>query len=572
MQRKIDVFQRRICQLFWKIAEEKEHIAIDGMPGYQEKAQFTNGKVINLCSYATVDLLKDTARAKDSFRALGEIIHFTSRMKMETWGTLNAMEGIYRLHRHDMLEEIVDEETLTLLKKSLDWRTFVDENNHFALINKPTNYYGVAFAIARYRELLGWEPVKYSQILLDKLMDHICRYSGSLGYMDETPGQGRFDRYSILIPAEITASVLDTGWQEPELIRQMLHRSAHIALGLANSDGTGFSYGRSIGAYGETAVLQILSTAVALGGIFDEDETQLAHGYCCRILGKMIDFWYDEDMQSINMWEKGRRTDSYRNKHRILGENLSLPMQMVVAMKQWASRGYAFDCEPEGWEDRLSKLPSNSITLFTEELLPRKLAVIRDGGVVWQLPIISGGNEYFDRDPYLPVPRANMLLEAVPDVSHGAWLPCLEMKDGSTLLPTAYADSAELESLEDGCLVKLHQQGFALAGKRPMECIPGADIQTVYTFRQGSILRRDEIRLTAPLMANLACLRLRCDIMGGTVHAEGYETQARLTYRQAAQSGICLDTPHGPCRETITFERRTIPEDGVIHVLWQFDY
>ena len=29
-------------------------------------------------------------------------------------------------------------------------------------------------------------------------------------------------------------------------------------------------------------------------------------------------------MQSVNMWEKGRRTDGYRNKNRILGENLKM--------------------------------------------------------------------------------------------------------------------------------------------------------------------------------------------------------------------------------------------------------
>ena len=33
---------------FWKIAAEKEQIVMDGVPGYNEKAQFTNGKVINL--------------------------------------------------------------------------------------------------------------------------------------------------------------------------------------------------------------------------------------------------------------------------------------------------------------------------------------------------------------------------------------------------------------------------------------------------------------------------------------------------------------------------------------------
>ena len=163
--------------------------------------------------------------------------------------------------------------------------------------------------------------------------------------MDETKGEGRFDRYSILIPAEITELVVKTGWQEPELIRDMLGRSARIVLQMANEQGWGFSYGRSIGAYGETAVLQILASAAQLPGLLTENERTLAYAYSIKCIRTMILFWYDEEMQSINMWNKGRRTDGYRNKNRILGENLSLSMQVIDVIEQWKSLGY--DCSLE---------------------------------------------------------------------------------------------------------------------------------------------------------------------------------------------------------------------------------
>ncbi len=35
-------------------------------------------------------------------------------------------------------------------------------------------------------------------------------------------------------------------------------------------------------------------------------------------------------MRSVNLWEKGRRTDDYRGKNRILGENLSLLHQHIA--------------------------------------------------------------------------------------------------------------------------------------------------------------------------------------------------------------------------------------------------
>ena len=570
MRTQITLLKSRMEKLFWKIAEEKEQITVDGVPGYNERAQFTNGKVINLCSYVAAEMLMGTAQEEKGLQALREILSLTARMKMETWGSLNAIEGIWRLKQHGQLEAAADAETLAILKKALDWRAFVDERNHFALIDKPTNYYGVAFGIARYRELLGWEEEKYSPILLDILMDHISRYSGAYGFMDETPGAGRFDRYSILIPAEITALVLDTGWQEPGLIRTMLGKSARIALQLANREGTGFSYGRSIGAYGETAALQILSTAAALGGIFSGEEERLAYAYCRSILRCMNEFWYDEGMQSVNLWEKGRKTDGYRNKNRILGENLSLSMQMIGAYEQWRGRGLIPEDDPGEGDAWTAPLPMCSMTAFADTPLPRRLAVVRDGDTVWQLPLISGGDAYADRDPYLPVPRANLVLEAVPDAVHGAWVPCLEMKDGALLLPAAYMDSVSMEAAGEECRITLRQQGFVQAEKRPVELLPGAEITTVYHFSPGCVEREDEIRLTPALRERASCLRLVCDVMKGNVRAEGYETEAHSSYAQARAVGICLDTPHGPCRETVRYERRALPEDGVLRVSWQW--
>jgi hypothetical protein len=49
-----------------------------------------------------------------------------------------------------------------------------------------------------------------------------------------------------------------------------------------------------------------------------------------------------------------------------------------------------------------------------------------------------------------------------------------------------------------------------------------------------------------------------------------YETEKRMTYDQAAAEGVCLDTPHGPCRETILFEKKNLPQNGVIRVSWKW--
>ncbi|MFC5549491.1 hypothetical protein [Massilia aerilata] len=60
------------------------------------------------------------------------------------------------------------------------------------LIRLPTNYYGVAFSVARLRMLLGREDESASKVLLEKMTTHYATYSGKFGFSDETPGEGRF--------------------------------------------------------------------------------------------------------------------------------------------------------------------------------------------------------------------------------------------------------------------------------------------------------------------------------------------------------------------------------------------
>lgn len=486
----VRLLQERMRDLFWKIAGEKERITIDGVPGYNEKAQFVGGKVIDLCSYAVLSLARDEDERRKMTEALKGIIDMCSGMEMETWGILNGLSGLYRLKTAGLYGQAVGGEAHERLKAAMDWRTFVDEKNGWALIHKPTNYYGVAFGIARYRELLGWEDEGASAVLMDRLLEHISRYSGEYGFMDETKGEGRFDRYSLLIPAEITELVLETGWQEPELIRDMLKRSARIVLLMANEEGWGFSYGRSIGAYGETGVLQILAAAARLGGILSKEEERLAYAYSLRCLEKMTAFWYDEEMQSVNLWDKGRRTDGYRNKNRILGENISLSMQMTEVIGQWKSLGY-----PVAGREDLGDMCRDGLyfTRFARDAYDRGLIIYRREGHVWSLPVISGGTPYYDKDPYLPVPRENAVLEAVPDVSHGALEPELVLKDGRSLMPICFVSSIQPEG-EDGFRIRFDR--LCVRGEKspaPWEGGSGQEIraETVYRFKGREIERED---------------------------------------------------------------------------------
>ena len=582
MKQTLQTMQQHMVGLFWKIVAEKEDITLDGVPGYNEKAQFVGGKVINFSCYVVLELLKDTADYERGLAALKDVIRMVSGMKMETWGILNGVIGLRRLQLAGLLPAVVEADTMDVLKASMDWRTFVDVSDNYALIDKPTNYYGVAFGIARHREMLGWEPEGYTEILLNCLMRHIESYSGEFCYMDETKGEGRFDRYSILIPSEVTSLLLAGGMEIPELIHKMLNNSAHIFLNLANRAGTGFSYGRSIGAYGDTAALEVLSAAALLPGIYTEEEKTLALGYSLRIVKEFVSFWHDEDMQSINMWDKGRKTDNYRNKNRILGENLSLHMQVINCLEHWTKAGIDNFEEPEGWEELLETLDARSFIRFSKHDYDRGLVIVRDSLDVWSLPLINGGTGYYDKDPYLPVPRQNYVSEGVPECRHGAMVPQVILADDRRLMPIAYITDIDVKDEDGVYTVVCKQNNLCLTGGKSPQPADDASVVTTYRFRSGMIEREDvfhigsswdvkEIILEFQTFSNNPNIKdALAAFSDGSIRSmagSGYDT----CETEGIEADGSHDTPHGRLNSRIVWRKHGIPENGTVRVQWQMN-
>ena len=580
--------------LFTRVSEGGLGLKIDGMPVYNERAQFVGGKVINQACYTAVEFLK----TEESLCRLGDIIRMVSDMPMETWGILNGISGLYRLKKAGQFQKFVDGETLKKLKLSMDWRTFVDVENHYALIHKPTNYYGVAFGIARHRELLGWEPEGHSSRLLERLMEHIDRYSGELCFMDETPGEGRFDRYSILVPSELTSQLLATGLPVPEKIKKMLDKSAHIFLQLADEEGLGFSYGRSIGAYGDSAALEVLSAAVAVDGILNEDEKEIAYGYSVKLMNHLADFWYDTDMESINMWEKGRKTDNYRNKNRILGENSSLCMQMVNSFEHWRRAGYGDHEICSDYARRLKGLKPYLYVPFVRGEYERGLAIVRDGRNIWSLPLINGGQKYYDKDPYMPVPFRNLVLQGVPEYHHGQLVPQFWMEDGEILMPVAYMTEITHQERDGSFSVACRFDGLCRMGegifvngqKEEVDALADNSVsgnsqeaqrpkredgvrgKVIYTFSKGTIKRDDVFIFEEKKRVNKVRLVLLAyseepEIQGERVtfaegilagmEAEGY---GNCKFTAAGDDGS-FDTPHGRLSGEVVWEKELAAQD-----------
>src|SRR5258706_1218134 len=231
--------------VFGKLHEEKRAVPIDGVAAFKANDKFLPGKIAVGLGHLLLETPRDDARFARYLAGYRDIADLTVGMDNETWGIYYYLLALQKLKAAGLLGEAIRAPTLAKLKAQLDWRRFVSVPG-YQLKSLPTNYYGVAFSVARLRMLLGWEDESASRQLFDKMMRHYETYSGRFGFSDETDGEGRFDRYSILLAAEVCERHIETGLEVTPQLKALLRKSADIALGIANTGREGFSFGRSI--------------------------------------------------------------------------------------------------------------------------------------------------------------------------------------------------------------------------------------------------------------------------------------------------------------------------------------
>ena len=374
-----------------RLIAERRAMTLGGRNVFEGGDKFLPGKIAIILSYRVLATRVDTpARATElaNFRGIAAL---TIDDPNDSWGEYYYLLALYRLDKAGLLADAVDPATLAKLKVKLDWRRFVRPD--LTLIDLPNNYYGVAFSVARLRHLLGWEDAAASDALLQRMIAHYRRYSGAYGFADETDGDGRFDRYSVLLIGEIAQRFIETGTKPTPEILGWLRKSVDLLLPRLNLRGEGFEYGRSIGPYGETAFVEVLSAAAKLG-VLTPVETRMAYAYSSRVAARYADFWLDPTMSSVNMWEQGRHTDDYRAEHRMFGENLSLARQFLYTSALWDDLGLGTASVDPGYAAWLDTLPRATLTWFARGEQDRALVTIRDRGRVIGLPLVGGGTPY----------------------------------------------------------------------------------------------------------------------------------------------------------------------------------
>lgn len=475
--------------LLEKLLAEKRDMTLDGVKVFEADDKFLPGKIAIGLAYLIVDTPRSDPKFQRYLAAYRQIADLTVDDPNDTWGIYYYCQAIHMLKDAGLLDEAIAPATLEKLKAKLDWGRFV-RTDDLTLINLPNNYYGVAFSVARLRYRLGWEDASASEALLGRTLDHYRKYSGEYGFADETDGDGRFDRYSVLLIGEISHRLIEAGMPATPEVRQWLRRSVDLMLPRLNPRGEGFEYGRSIGTYGETAFLEVLTAAAKLDVLTPQEKT-MAYAFSSRVAARYMDFWFDPKMGSVNMWEHGRRTDAYRGKHRILGENLSLGRQYIYTSAIWNELGFKDKAPDPGFNAWLDTLPKRTVTWFARGQNDRLVVTLRDRGRVISLPIINGGESQHMNTPYYPVPFSPGMLQGVADEVFPQLLPRITLADGAQLAPLAYAAHVKVDGQGARTTVTYDQDRLDRLGQKAPVADDRFSVKTTYVLEPGRIRRTD---------------------------------------------------------------------------------
>jgi hypothetical protein len=575
---------QQLDYFFKKLVAEKEAVIIDGYAPFKSNDKFLPGKVAAGLGHVLLNTASDDPKLPQLLRDYRDIADMTVAMDNHTWGIYYYLGTLVKLKQAGLLERAISPATLNKLRKSLDWRHFVTVPD-YELINLPTNYYGVAFSVARLRMMLGWEDDSAAKVLLDKMLTHYKRYSGQYGFSDETPGEGRFDRYSILLIAEICERFIETGLEPTPELKSLLRKAADVALNVANTAGDGFSFGRSLGPYGETALVEILSVSAYLD-VLNPEEKQYAYAFSSRVAARYMDFWYDPQIHSIDMWGKGRRTDAYRGKHRILGENFSLLHQLISTNDMWNMAGMK-DAKPkadlQAWLDR--NRPEFSVTTFAQGEYDRALAIYRDGKHVVSLNMINGGASQHANSPYYPLPFSPGIVSGIADggIAHAQLLPKFTMADGSQLIATAYIQDIRSSSDDHRHTVSYRQDALDKVGKNGPVKDGRIKLETSYTLEHGLMTRIDKYTPVGTqeverLSLDFASFSDGPTLDGGTVRfKQGDVTEFSVFGLQ--QCSVAPTTamdgyqaPYGPMRTLVSCGRGKFTMKQPLTITWSIRY
>ena len=308
--------------------------------------------------------------------------------------------------------------------------------------------------------------------------------------------------------------------------------------------------------------MEVLSAAAALG-LLSEQEMAMAYAFSSRVTARYADFWLDSGTGSVNLWDHGRKTDAYRGKHRILGENLSLSHQLIYTGAIWDALGWSGRSPDAGFEAWLGTLPRSTTTWFARGDHDRLLITYRDGDRVIGLPLINGGPGQHMNTPYFPVPFSPGVLAGAADETYPFLIPRLTLADGTQLAPLAYFQDARVETSDAATVLTFRQEDSDQLGDIAPIPDDRAAFRTRYELAPGMIVRQDEVTLSGGVSSARVDLEFPTFSVGATAIPGGigfsggevaaFEVEG-LTCHAVAPDPVIHRSPVGAFRTVVRCE------------------
>lgn len=482
---------QRLDKLVVGLYRDGTAFELDGNPCFDGRDPFLTGKVMLALAYHATEYPANHPATSSRCQHLAALSEQFDNEPIKTWGIYFYLKTLVMLQEADVLNKCFDGSQLKKFQETLDWRTFIDPDSYKLTIKASNNFYGIGYAIAVMRYKLDWESSTHSEQLLELLQKHYQEFSGQFGFADETDGHGRYDRYSFLLIAEIAHYLREAGQSLTAQLAEWLRRSCEVVLHNINMKGDGFAYGRSIGAYGDTAFIEILSAAAA-HGLLSLMEIKVAYTFSYKVSRKFIDYWWDESNNRVNLWYKGRKIDAYRGAHRALGETISLLHQHIYVHQLWQSLKQSELVTDKELEDWIQQRPKGLLTRFSEGEHSRALLSVADGVRRFNIPFVNG-HQFHAESSYFPIPYAQGMVQGVPGKSFPQLTPKINLVDGTVLMPITWYKNISMTSNQD----RIRLTWVTSEMDDPTARLPNKNnnltVRSSYNFTEGCFSRVDRV-------------------------------------------------------------------------------
>ncbi len=472
--------------LIQKMAEGGKDTTWMGLHCLQDKENFTGGALMLAASQLLVYQQRvQPENVQKSWNHWLQFAGWAAEGKMATWGKLSALKSLWVLQQAGIWEDI-PKQLLEQLKGLTEYHDFFDVET-MQLRGYATNYLHVAMAVAGYREKLGFEPFGMSGKIFALFLQKL-RTRSPEGWMDDSEGYGRFDRYSFLIHTELADTCNALGIPIPQQVKDGVRRSLKLLLDLYNPQGNGVAYGRSLSAHGDLTAPEVVSTA-AREGLLEEGQRGCALQYCCAGIKRVLQFWFNREMHSFDLWFHGRTTNRYRQVHRIMEVNLDLCAQLIGTLHNMELAGLA-ECDMDIAGMDVSKKQSCVKTTFLEP--QNSFYAVRTPQRLWQLPVVGTGKLY--RYPaYYPLPMAPQFMELPPEnpVNGRAlpvFLPLAELQDGRIVLPVQYFAGSSMQNANGEIEIGIKLNALAVVGDEVPKPLEKSGATLRYVFQNDGTL------------------------------------------------------------------------------------